>query len=201
MTAASLVPVSMWQPLVAIAMTAALAAGACAKPIAPLPELDTLITLTDPAMCEFTAETRQLIAGFFVQDPKSLQDPITSQDKGDWIRSGVVPEHLRDRFGPITRTIHDEWWIVRTEARGSLWGLPLRAIEQDFPVGGDPGALTFVFDAPIAEVERAVRARGMVARAGQAVPMGEPNGYDYAIILESASEDAHHSRLTCDYWS
>lgn len=153
----------------------ALAAGCTAPefPRAAGVELDAILAFTDPATCKLDDDAAQLMAGFVGGDGDTLSD--------DWLRPGTVPERLRDRLGPIKLIRHDGWWVIRTEARGDLWGLPLVAIAQEFPEGGDPGGFTFEFQAPAAQVERAARARGFVARAGRDVAMGEPDGLVYSV--------------------
>ena len=179
--------------VVAVAATA-LASSASAAPVtsAAPPALDPHIGFADPAMCYFTDETEKLVGGLIAYDPEFMHEE-------GWIQPGAVPERLRDRLGPIALVTHDGWWTIRTEARGTLWGLPLSAIEQILPVGGDPGGITFVFDAPVEAVGRAARERGFVARAGQSVPMGEPDGYAYEITLRPHPDDERQSLLSCDY--
>lgn len=184
--------------IAAVAIATAPAAGVSARPDAPSHQLDQLIEFGDPSLCQFTDATHRLLSGFTRHDPRGRLDPVTAQEEGTWVTPGYVPDHLRDRFGPITRVIEDNWWIIRTEVRGTLWGLTLTAIEEDFP-GLDGGGFTFVFDAPLAAVEAAARARGLTARAGQTVPLGEPDGYAHDIVLEASEDDPRLSRLYCGY--
>lgn len=166
----------------------------CATSSPPIagPSLDSLIAFSDPAMCRLTEETGKLIVGLVRNDPNAM-------DSDSWIEPGEVPPHLEDRLGPIIRVKHDEWWVIRTETRGTLWGLPLTAIEEDFPVGGDAGGITLEFAAPPSAVERAARARGFVARAGEAIPMGVPDGMAHEIFLRRAPGNRSRSHLSCSY--
>lgn len=167
----------------------------CATQPAPRPQgqaLDALLAFADPAICRQTDATARLIEGFVRNDPLAM-------DSDSWIEPGAVPAELRDRFGPITRIKHDEWWTIRTPVRGTLWGLPLTAIEQDFPVGGDAGGTTFEFHASARMVERAARARGLMARAGRSVPMGVPDGLAWEIGLHPDDDDPRRSRLSCGH--
>lgn len=181
-----------WHLIGAAAAACGVLAG-CASPVAPKASaaLDAVLAFSDPAMCQFTEDTSRLLAGFVRNDPDTLSDR--------WIRPGTVPAHLREQLGPITRIKHDGWWTIRTQTRGKLWGLPLAAIEQDFPIGGDPGGITFEFLAPVEIVERAARRRGFPARAAQSVQMGEPDVYAYEMDLFSAPQDDRRSLLTCGY--
>ena len=111
----------------------------------------------------------------------------------------MVPETLRDRFGPITVTRGQGMVEVRTRVRGSLWGLPLTTIIHDIPEGGDPGGLTFAFAAPVDAVERAARAHGLVARAGRDVAMGPPDALMHSIGLHPDEEGG--AALSCGYHS
>ena|GEM_PF-5607834 len=182
-----------WFAMVAAAAACGALAACASRPSQTgAAELGPVIAFADPAMCRFTDDTAKLIAGFVRNDPDTLSD--------NWIRSGAVPAHLRDRLGPIERIKHDGWWVIRTEARGTLWGLPLLAIEQDFPEGGDPGGFTFEFAAPVAEVERITRARGFVARAGEEVAMGEPDALMYAVGLHPTA-DGRGAYFGCGYLS
>jgi hypothetical protein len=165
---------------------------ATAGTTAPGPSLDDVIAFSDPAMCAFTEDTAKLIGDMVRGDPHAM-------DTDRWIEPGAVPANLQDRLGPILRIKHDEWWVIRTPARGTLWGLPLTAIEQDFPVGGDAGGITFEFAASPRTVERAARARGLLARAGKAVPMGVPDGMAYEITLQRAPGNVRRSHLSCGY--
>ena len=142
-------------------------------------------------MCRFTEATANLLGGLVRNDSDTLSDR--------WIEPGEAPAGLQDRLGPIVRIKHDEWWTIRTSVRGTLWGLPLSAIEQDFPIGGDAGGITFEFAAPLHAVERAARARGFLARAGRSVPMGVPDGLMYSIDLYPDQSDRRRSALSCGY--
>ena len=168
--------------------------ASCSGPAAirvPATELDSLIAFSNPAMCEMTPETAALVAGLFRNDPDTQGD--------SWIQPGAVPAHLRDQLGPITRQKYDGWWTIRTAVRAKLWELPLIAIEQVFPEGGDPGGITFEFQAPVETVERAARERGFIAEAGKAVPMSPPDALSYEIDLYPAPRDRSRSLLGCRY--
>ena len=170
----------------------ALAAG-CTAPQPPRTAgigLDAILAFADPATCKLNDDAAQLMAGFVGGDGDTLSD--------EWIRPGTVPERLRDRLGPIKLIRHDGWWVIRTEARGELWGLPLVAIAQEFPEGGDPGGFTFEFQAPAAQVERAARARGFPARSGQDVAMGEPDGLVHSVGVHPIA-DGQRATFGCGY--
>lgn len=192
MTAPRRTPTLLPKMLAAGLILCAVPTRAGAEPHGQIGELDSLVSFANPAMCYLSETTDALFASFYANDPAFMHED-------GWFVAGSVPESLRDRLGPVSLITHDSWWTVRTEARGTLWGLRLVAIEQDFPIGGDPGAFAFVFDAPLTAVEAASRARGFVARAGQTVPMGEPDGYDYTITLELDATDNRFSRLSCGY--
>ena len=175
-------------------ITAAVLLVSCSGPAAirvPATELDSLIAFSNPAMCEMTPETAALVAGMFRNNLDTLSD--------SWIQPGAVPAHLREQLGPITRHKYDGWWTIRTAVRGKLWELPLIAIEQAFPEGGDPGWITFEFQAPVETVERAACERGFIAEAGKAVQMGPPDLMSYEIDLYPAPRDRSRSLLSCRY--
>ena len=186
----AVIPRLLQQTFLVAASSLALAGCATTPPSGHSSQLDTLIVFADPAMCEFTDQTRKLIHGFYIGDPTAVLEDT-------WIQPGAVPDHLRDRFGPITRIKHDGWWTIRTETRGSLRDLPLVAIAHGFPEGGAPGDITFEFAGPMKTVERAAHARGFTARAGRSVQMGVPDGYAYEISLHPGSHDGNRSYLSC----
>lgn len=183
---------SRWPvPLLAAGLLAAGCASSSSAP-APRQSLDDVIEFDDPAACLLSRDSAVLIDGFVRNNLDTLSD--------GWIRPGTVPAHLRGRFGPIEVNRNDGWLVVRTEARGSLWGLPLAAIAHEIPEGGDPGGLVFEFEAPAAAVEKAARARGFVARAGEDVAMGPPDALVHSIGLHPL-DDGSGSALSCGYHS
>lgn len=171
-----------------IALGASPAAG---RPAAPLPALDSLIQFEDPANCRPAPATAELIGMLVHSNLDTLSE--------NWITPGTVPEALRDRFGPITVQRADGMVHVHTAVRGALWGLPLTGITHEIPEGGDPGGVTFTFAAPVAVVERAARARGLVARAGQDVAMGPPDALVHTIGLHA--DEYGGAALSCGYHS
>ena len=178
----------------AAGLAAALTLAGCAGPAAaprPRSALDSLIAFSNPAMCEMTPESAALLAG--------MVRIIPDVNREDWITPGKVRAPLHDRFGPITMARHEGWRSVTTRTRGTLWGLPLVAIHQAFPEGGDPGSVDFEFAASAEDVERQARARGFVARAGQTVPMGPIDALQPVITLVPAPDRPRHSLLGCGY--
>lgn len=179
---------------IAAAMCAIALITGCATPEprqTAAPEFDALLAFSDPAMCKFSDDAAKLIGGFVGGNGDTLRD--------DWILPGTIPAHLRNRFGPIQLSKHDGWLVIRTPTRGNLWGLPLVAIDQVFPEGGDPGSTELVFQAPVETVERVVRARGFVARANQDVAMTEPDALTPTISLHPEADDPRRSYLGCGY--
>ncbi|MFA9200738.1 MAG: hypothetical protein ACEQR8_06055 [Cypionkella sp.] len=174
-------------------LATALALAGCATSVPAVarggPALDEEIVFADPATCRLSPASERLIGGFVRNNLDTLSE--------DWIRPGTVPAQLQDRLGPIAVIRNEGWLTVRTEARATLWGLPLTAIEHEIPDGGDPGGLTFEFAAPPRAVERAARARGLPARAGKDVPLTPPDALVPTISLHRI--DGGGSALTCGY--
>ncbi len=171
--------------------SALLLVAACAHPIATRHQLalDELLQFTSPTMCELSAPHRHLLDGMIAGDANAGFSP------------GFIhaPKGMRRLFGPIEVRRHDSYWTVEASVEGTLFGIPLVAIIHSLPEGGDAGDVTYVFDAPIATVESALRARGFPARAGQEVELGSPDLQVPVMALLVDPKSRGRTLLSCYY--
>jgi hypothetical protein len=151
------------------------------------PPLDAFLAFANPRRCEQAPAHSKFLAAMVI-------------GKGNFrLRPGQirVPAKLRSAFGDIEMKRTKDWTKVRVPVRGTLFGLPLVEIEQDFPAGGDPPDVSYSFAAPTTVVERAAKRHGFLARAGHLVPLGAEGVYDISVYLASDPDHAGHSILTC----
>lgn len=154
-----------------------------------LVRLDDFLAFSNPAMCESAPEHTRFLRALF------------AGDANDGFRPGLVlaPEAIRGAFGPIEVKRHDSWWSVTVPASGTLFGLKLRQIAHALPEGGDPGDVTYSFEASLDDVARALRERGFPAKAGASVEMGPPDGYAYELSVTADPDRAGRTHFSCGY--
>ncbi len=174
-------------------LLAALAAGSgCAhfgEGGARAVRLDELLAFSNPSLCESAPPHSHFLGG------------MMRGDANEGFRAGhiLVPTSFRRAFGRIKVVRHEYWWTVGVPVSGTLFGLKLTRIEQDLPQGGDPGGVTYSFDAPAAEVENALRAAGFPAKGGADVSLGPPEGYDHVMSLTADPSDPGRTHFRCGY--
>jgi len=181
--------------IAAIAMAAALLSGCAERQMAGPAVLDGLLAFDDPAMCRPGPETARFLQAMVVVDPQAVIDP----DKH--LRPGKidVPPSLAAHFGPIEMTRHDGWTAFSVRVSGTMLGLPLHAIHQTFPEGGDPGDLSFEFAVPPLAALSALRRGGFPVEINQDVSLGPPDGYEFFVNLQASPDAPDRSLLTCGY--
>lgn len=173
-------------------IAAMVALGGCAHSPANRPEgleMEPLLGFADPARCDPAPAHAGMLAGMITGNA----------DVG--FRAGriVVPARYARLFGPVYRQPHDNYTVIGASVRGSLFGLPLAAIEQSLPEGGDPGETHWRFNASPEMVERVLAARRFPVELGRAVPIGPPEGYEHFIELIADPLHPGHTLLTCGY--
>lgn len=175
----------------AVAVMAAAALGGCASlpERAPSPNLDELLSFSDPALCT-PSPTLTRFLGRMVEG---------GADEG--FRAGriEVPPRFASAIGRIRVRREDGYWVVSVRTRGLWLGLPVVAIHQTFPQGGDPGDFQFEMAAPVADAERRLRIAGFPAKANVDVILGEPVGYAHEMTLVTSPERPGHSFFGCGY--
>jgi hypothetical protein len=126
---------------------------------------------------------------------------MTEGDANDGFRAGrvVAPPALAGAFGKVRIRKADGYWISSVGTKGTWLGLPVVAVHQDLPEGGDPGGFQIEFDAPLAETERRLKAAGFPAAANVEVALGEPDGYDHLMTLEAVPGRPGRSLFRCGY--
>lgn len=167
--------------------------GGCAtvtKPASSLPDLDALLGFDDPALCR---ESARLTA---------FMGEMVTGDANIGFRPGRIaasPE-LASAFGAIEVRAEDGYTVVSVSVRGSWLGLPLVAVHQGFPEGGDPGDFSFELAARVPIVERQLRAAGFPVRAGREVQVGPPEGYTHVMTLVADPDRPGHSLFGCGFY-
>lgn len=179
-------------------LVALIAVGGCAGK-APISDhaptsLDSIIAFADPANCELLPGTSKLFGQMVVINPEMTADP------DEHLKPGSVPASLRDRFGAVKMAVHDGWRSFTVRTRGSVLGMPLYAVHQSFPEGGDPSDFQLEFAVPVSHAERRLSGLGFPARANGEVMMGEPDAYAHMMTLHPHPERPHHSLLGCGYY-
>ena len=126
---------------------------------------------------------------------------MVAGDANEGFRAGTVevPASHASAFGPVYIQRHDGHTVIGVPVRGSLFGLPLVAIEQSLPEGGDPGETHYRFLAAPEAVARALGARGFPVKLGQSVTIGPPDGYEHFIELTADPSLTGHTLLSCGY--
>ncbi|GGB52815.1 hypothetical protein [Blastomonas aquatica] len=181
--------------LTAIVMGAALLSGCAERKMPGSTVLDGLLAFEDPAMCRPGAEMARFLQAMVVVDPQAVLDP----DKH--LRSGRIdaPRSLAAHFGRIEMTRHDGWTAFSVRVSGTMLGLPLHAIHQTFPEGGDPGDLSFEFAVPAGAAFSALRGGGFPVEINRDVSLGPPDGYELFVSLQASPDAPDRSLLTCGY--
>ena len=151
--------------------------------------LDELLAFADPARCEAGPAQSKLLGA------------MVAGDDSVGFRVGRVeaPESYSKAFGPVYLQTHEHYTVIGVPVRGSLFGLPLAAIERSLPKGGDPGQTDYRFKAAPEVVERVLAARGFPVKLGRTVAVGPPEVYDHFIELIADRAHSGHVLLSCGY--
>ncbi len=151
--------------------------------------LDGLLSFTNPALCEpsptFSAFLSAQVEG----------------DANEGLRAGKVqvPPHYVPAIGRIRVRKEPHYWVVWVPVRGTWLGMPVLAVHQALPEGGDPGDFSIELSAPVSEAERRLKGAGFPARAGEQVTLGPPDGYAHVMTLVSAPGRPGRSMFGCGY--
>lgn len=172
-----------------ILATLALLVGCTRPPATKGVSLDDVLAFSNPAMCESAPDHARLLSAMIAGDANSGFRPGRI----------VAPRAVRSAFGTIEVRRHDGFWTVGTPVRAMLFGLPLRRIDHALPEGGDPGDVSYSFEAPIADVERALRSRGFPVEAGKVIAVGPPDGYEFNVSLLRDPDDPRRAILSCGF--
>lgn len=177
------------------AMGAALLSGCAERQMAGTTALDGLLAFEDPALCLPGPETARFLQAMVVVDPQAVIDP------DQHLRSGRIdaPPSLAAHFGRIKMTRHDGWTAFSVRVSGTMLGLPLHAIHQTFPEGGDPSDFTFEFAVPAGVAFPALRSAGFPVQINRDVLLGPPHGYEFFASLQDSPDAPDRSLLTCGY--
>lgn len=178
-----------------IAMGAALLSGCAARQMPGPTALDGLLAFEDPSMCRLAAETARFLEAMVVVDPQAVNDPDLHLRKGRI----DAPSMLVDHFGRIEMTRHDGWTAFSVRAAGTMLGLPLHAIHQTFPEGGDPGDFTFEFAVPASAALPALRNAGFPVEINRDLWLGPSEGHELFVGLQGSPDAPDRSLLTCGY--
>jgi hypothetical protein len=173
-------------------IAALVALGGCAHAPAPGPQpmaLDALLAFADPARCEPGPHQAKLLGEMIAGDANA------------GFRAGriVLGQPYSRAFGPIRVEPHDGYTAISVSVRGSLFGLPITALVQSLPEGGDPGETHYRFKAAPETVERVLASRGFPVKLGHTVPIGPPDGYEHFIELVADPVHPGHVLLSCGY--
>ncbi len=175
--------------LLLVAALGLLAAGCAHRRPAPAAgpvALDGLLGFADPARCKPTATHARFLAD------------LVAPDGNGGFRAGKVdaPPELQRAFAPITVRRDQDYWVIGLGVTGTLYGLPLGRIDHALPVGGDPGDVTYRFDAPLATTASTLRTRGFPVEAGTSAPLA---GSDLVMTLVADPNDAKASLFGCGH--
>ncbi|MDM7956401.1 hypothetical protein [Blastomonas sp.] len=181
--------------IAAIAMGAALLSSCAERQMQAPTALDGLLAFEDPATCRLGVETARFLQAMVVVDPQAVLDP------DQHLRSGRIaaPSSLAAHFGQIETTRHDGWTAFSVRVSGTMLGLPLHAIHQTFPEGGDPGDFSLEFAVPAAAALAALRSGGFPVEINRDVSLGPPDGYELFVSLQDSPDAPDRSLLTCGY--
>lgn len=174
--------------IAALALAAAL--SACAhRPSAQTAgiALDELLAFSDPRLCQPSEAHARMLAG------------MVAGNANEGFRAGRIDASKSHSaaFGKIFVRRFQHYSVVGVPLSGTLFGLPILSIEQALPEGGDPGDVTYRFQAKVESTQRALRARGFPAEAGRAVQMGPPEGYEHVIELLADPKRSDQTLLNC----
>jgi hypothetical protein len=167
-----------------------LVAGCTHRPPTSVPAgpvaLDALLGFADPARCKPTPGHARFLA-----------DLVAPDGKGGFKAGKVdVPPALARAFAPISVRRDADYWVIGLAVSGTLYGLPLGRIDHALPVGGDPGDVTYRFDAPLAATAATLRTRGFPVKAGNSVPLA---GTDLTMTLVADPKNAKASLFGCGH--
>jgi len=173
----------------ALLFPAALAGCATLPQGSPPPSLDQLLSFTSPALCDPGPSLSEFLGH------------LTQGDANEGFKAGrvVAPPALSGVFGRVRIKKADGYWLTSVRTTGTWLGLPVVALHQDHPEGGDPGGFQIEFGAPLPVVERRLKAAGFPARANVEVELGEPDGYAHLMTLEAVAGRPGRSLLRCGY--
>ncbi len=151
--------------------------------------LDELLAFADPASCAPGASYAILLG------------EMVAGDANVGFRPGKVaaPVRYAAAFGRVNLQSHEGYTVIGASVRGTLYGLPIVAVEQSLPDGGDPGETHIRFRAAPDAVERVLAERGFRAKLGQSVAIGPPDGYEHFIELIVDPVHPGHTLLSCGY--
>ena len=152
-------------------------------------DLGALLSFTDPALCEPSPTLSAFLSA------------QVAGDANDGFRAGKVqvPPHYAPVVGRIRVRKEPHYWVVWVPVRGTWLGMPVVAVHQTLPEGGDPGDFTIELGAPVSEAERRLKGAGFPARAGENVTLGPPDGYAHVMTLISAPGRPGRSMFGCGY--
>jgi hypothetical protein len=175
----------------AAALIPTVALGGCTSlpERSPGPSLDPLLAFTNPARCEPSPTLDTFLGG------------LAQGDAEAGFRPGriVAPPQLVPHIGRIKVKKTRSYWVVSVRTRGSWLGMPVFAVHQAFPQGGDPGDFQFELGVPVAEAERRLRAAGFPAETDVDVAVGEPDAYAHLMTLVATPGWPRRSLFGCGY--
>ena len=149
--------------------------------------LDELLAFEDSSRCKVGVAQAELL------------DAMVAGDAVAGFRAGRIeaPSPYLKAFGRVYLQTHEDYTVIGVRVRGSLFALPLAAIEQSLPKGGDPGQTDYRFKAAPEVVERVLAARGFPVKLGRTIAIGPPDGYEHFIELIADRAHSGHTLLSC----
>jgi hypothetical protein len=181
--------------VLASVVIAALASGCTPRQSSAPGALDPLLSFADPALCTLSPETERFLQAMVVINPDAVVDP----DRHLRVGQILAPAPFIGAFDKVEKTRHDGWTSFSVRTSGTMLGLPLHAIHQTYPEGGDPGELSFEFAAPVAAVVSTLRANGFPVEIDNDVSLGQPDGYERFVSLQESPDAPQRALLTCGY--
>lgn len=151
--------------------------------------LDELVSFADPATCSPGTGHAEFLGA------------MIEGDANVGFRPGkiVAPNRYASAFGQVYLQDHEGYTEIGAAARGTLFGLPIAAVVQSLPEGGDPGETHYRFEAHPETVQRVLAERGFPVKLGQSVLIGPPDGYEHFIELIVDPVHPGHTLLSCGY--
>jgi len=151
--------------------------------------LDELLAFADPSRCEPGPAHRKLL------------DAMVAGDSEAGLRPGQIEAAMpySRAFGRVSVKRFEHYTVAAVPVRGNLFGLPIVAVEQSLPDGGDPGDTSYRFRAAPEFVEGVLAARGFPVKLGRNVAIGPPDGYEHFIELIADRVHAGHTLLSCGH--
>lgn len=152
-------------------------------------DLSALLAFAQPARCE-PGEAHARLLGTMVAG-----DANVGFQAG---RIDAASPYARS-FAQVYLHPHEGYTVIGVPVQGLLFGLPLVAIEQSLPDGGDPGETHYRFRADPARVQSALTGQGFPPNMQRIVIVGPPDGYEHFIELTADPRIPGHTLLTCGY--